>query len=127
MRKASLLPALVLGAMAPLAFAQSAGMSGDVSADAPATPLADIPADTIDDPSRTPRKSAFGRVMGLMTQLLQEAGTRPADPDAPGLITSFENAGITVRVTPVRAPPIDNDAQLAVRAGKHGKAPPAPL
>lgn len=53
MRKASLLPALVLGAMAPLAFAQSATTSADdASADVsldPATEIRamDIPADAI--------------------------------------------------------------------------------
>lgn len=124
MRQASLLPALTLAlalcAVAPLAFAQSAETT---STRAPATAATDIAADPAGDPPRT-QKSAFGRVMGLMTQLLQEASTRPADADAPGLITSFENAGIDVRVTPVDAS--NDDAKLAVQPAGRDKAPSTP-
>lgn len=97
MHNASLLTSLALCAVAPLALAQRI----DASADAASTVATETQGDAVSASPRTPPKSAFGRVMGLMTQLLQEASTRPANTDAPSLITSFENAGVSVRVTPV--------------------------
>ena len=89
MRKALLMLALAACATSPLALAQD---TGDDGAAAARTTAADTPSPDATELTGKP-KSAFGRVMSLLTHALQQAST--------GKALDMGAAGVTVTVTPV--------------------------
>lgn len=81
MRKAFLMLAIAACATSPLALAQDIDAAGDMQTQ------------SADNASAGKPKSAFGRVMSLLTHALQEASAGNA-PD-------LSAAGVTVTVTPI--------------------------
>lgn len=81
MRKALLMLAIAACATSPLALAQDIDAAGDMQTQ------------SADNASAGKPKSAFGRVMSLLTHALQEASAGNA-PD-------LSAAGVTVTVTPI--------------------------
>lgn len=98
---------IVATIMAAAMSSQASAQRRDAPAD-PRSPAVTAPsptsADAATEDARVPRgRSGFGQVMGLLTQLLQEAATREqqgAEPKA-GPATDPANSAVTIRVTPV--------------------------
>lgn len=131
MRKASVMLSIALCAASPLVLAQSDGTSADSSPPAVAATVRMQSADATAERTPSTPRSAFGRVMALLTQVLQEAGTRPAGSDAGSARAAFADAGVIVTVTPIDgrsafAPPAPADEATPASAADADAATDAP-